>query len=136
MEVLNAALTLLGDLITAYLSFRLGQQQLTQTARSTEKIDKTTGETEFRNSLLELIDSQEDKITRQDAKIERLDSQIDQSRTLTDELQRANFTITLENQRMTRLIQDLETEVSRLNKAVSELKQKQIKQEVYNETHK
>jgi hypothetical protein len=125
---LTAILTVCITALASYMSYRLGKQQLTQSAKSTDQVDKTTGETEFRKSLLDLIDSQEDKLTRQDAKIEKLDVQVDQSKNLTDELKRANFNLTLENQRLTRIMGDLEADVRRLRDEVALLKQKQGEQ--------
>lgn len=99
-------------LIGGYLSYRLGRYQVEQTKKSTELVNITTGETEFRKSLLELLDQQEEKMDKQEVKIEKQDILIEQSKALTDELKRANFHLSIENQKLTREIESLQRELS------------------------
>lgn len=120
----TALATLIGTIIVGYMSYRLGKQQLHQTTRSSELLDRTTGESEFRRNLLELLDQQEDKLTKQDNKIERLDIQIEDSRKLTTQLKRANFDLALENDRLTRLVGSLQIELNNLAEQVRILTQK------------
>lgn len=132
----TAIATLIGAVIVGYMSYRLGQQQMKQSTKSTELVDKTTSETEFRKSLLELIDSQEDKLIRQDTKIEKLDVQSEHSRNLANELKRANFNLALENERLVRVVGELETDIRRLKVEITTLQQKQIQQEAINDSLK
>ncbi len=106
----------LATLVSAYVSWRLGRYQAQQLTKSTELVNSTTGETEFRRSLLELLDLQEDKLGNQDQKIEKQDSLIEQSKALTDELKRANFQLALENLRLQREIESLQREVITLQR--------------------
>lgn len=133
---LTGVFTLLISAVAAYMSYRLGKLQVAESSRSTLLVDKTTGETEFRKSLLELIDQQEDKLVKQDNKIERLDKQVDDGKKLTDDLKRANFNLTLENERLTRMITSLEHELSILRAEVGKVKKKQLEQDEINDSHK
>lgn len=133
---ITALLTILISGLAAYMSYRLGKLQVVESRKSTLLVDKTTGETEFRKSLLELIDQQEEKLTRQDTKIEKLDGQVDQSKKLTDELKRANFNLSLENERLTRLIASLEYDLQIIRAEVTTLKNKQLAQDVINDANK
>lgn len=136
MDYLTPLLTTIGSLILGYMSFRLGKLQVVQASKGTEMVDRSTTETEFRKSLLELIDSQEEKISRQEAKIEKLDEQVERGKKLTDELKRANFNFALENQRLTRATADLDADVQRLRQEVIVLKSKQVQQEALNDANK
>ena len=117
MDYLTPTLGLLGSMIIAFVSYRIGRIQAQQLEKSAELLDKTTGETEFRKSLLELLDQNEEKMSKQDTKIEKMDALIEQSKALTDELKRANFQLTIENQRLQREIESLQRELAALKAA-------------------
>lgn len=117
MDFYTPALSFLGAIIVAYFSYRIGKVQSVQLAKSSELSDKTLVETEFRKSLLELLDQNEEKMSKQETKIERMDALIEQSKQLADELKRANFQLTIENQRLQREIESLQREVAVLRAA-------------------
>lgn len=119
MDFYTPLLSLIGAIIVAYFSYRVGKVQAVQLAKSSELSDKTIGETEFRKSLLELLDQNEEKMSKQETKIEKMDLLIEQSKQLTDELKRANFQLSIENQRLQREIEVLQRELALLRAAAN-----------------
>ncbi len=117
MDFYTPLLSLIGAVVVAYFSYRVGKIQAVQLAKSSEISDKTLGESEFRKSLLELLDQNEEKMSKQETKIERMDALIDQSKKLIDELKLANFQLSIENQRLQRETELLQREVTLLRAA-------------------
>lgn len=121
MDLITPFASIIVGIIAGYVTFRVGRMQVNQAMKAVEVTDKTTGETEFRNSLLEWNDQQEKKLERQDAKIDGLNTLVEQSRTLINDLKRANFDLAIDNQRLKRITDELEHEVDKLRKEVAVL---------------
>jgi hypothetical protein len=119
---LGALITLLGTLVVAYLSWRLGRIQLSQQAKSAAITDGSTRELSFRDDLLELIELQDKKILAQDEKIVKLEQFIDSQRQLSDEFRRANLSLSIENVRLKARVQELETETIQLRADLDKLR--------------
>lgn len=117
-ETITAILTVAGSIFVAWISYRLGRQQIAQTHSAVIKGDGTTREVEFRDDLLALIERQEVKLKDQDAKIERMDQVVEGSKTLVDELKRANLHLTIENQRLRARIEDVEQQLARVKASI------------------
>jgi septal ring factor EnvC (AmiA/AmiB activator) len=115
-EVITALLTLIGTILTGYISYRLGRFQIAQQDKNASTGNGTTREIEFREDLLALIERQEQKIKSQDDKIDKLDSHVEMNKSLVDELKRANLNLAIENQRLKARVLEVETELSKLRK--------------------
>lgn len=118
-NVIAGILTLIGVMVTAYVSWRLGRMTFVREDRKIENEE----ESDFQKTLLELIQQQELKLEKQDKKIDKLETLIDNQKTLSDELRKANFNLTLENQRLTKRIRELEEAEARLRMDIETLKQ-------------
>lgn len=114
-QVWVAFITLIGILITAWVSWRVGKMQIEQ--QNSQQRD--TDESDLHKTLLDLVEQQDQKIERQDTKIQRLEEYIDNQKTLGDELRRANFQLTLENKRLKDRIEELERGIASLKEAHS-----------------
>lgn len=117
-ELITAGLTLIGILATAYVSWRLGRLQIKQQA----SVEGNSREIEFREDLLQLIERQESTTKNQDQKIEKLTSLYESTKNLVDELKRANFNLTLENQLLRHQLEDVKKEAASLKLEVEKLK--------------
>lgn len=121
-ELITAIVTVIGVIVTAYVSWKLGRLQLNQQSRQASMSDGTLREIELREDLLQLLDKQEEKLKSQDNKIGKLDSYIEQMKTLVDELKRANLNLVIENQRLKRRIDEVEEDAAKLRVEIETLK--------------
>lgn len=119
--IIVAVLTLIGIIVTGYVSWRLGRLKLAQEARGLIVGNETQREIEFREDLLALITSQDTKLNTQDDKIDRLNSYIDANNKLVGELKLANLNLSIENQRLQNKIVEIEARATRAEAAAQKL---------------
>jgi hypothetical protein len=120
--LIPALISLIGAALTAYFGLR-GKRTEQRSVREIAQLEtETTEEVEFQKRLLELIKEQGQEIKAQDEKIHRLELAIDSRGALVDDLKRANWMLTLENQQLKRRQLEQDVEIAALTRQLADLR--------------